>query len=70
MSITQRIVNVSKTREIRIIDYIFIGGNRDVSMENEGCLLSQSSYESIHPQLICEEDHIILMRNLLGYILK
>jgi DNA repair protein RadC len=64
ISITQRIVDVFKPLDIRIIDHILIGGNSYTSMESEGCLpkqvLSQSSYEPIRLRSVCEEDHIML----------
>lgn len=64
ISITQRIVDVFKPLDIRVIDHILIGGNSYASMESEGCLpkqvLSQSSYEPIRLQSVCEDDHRIL----------
>ncbi len=52
ISMTQKIVDIFKPLDIRVLDHILIAGNQYISMANEQCLpkriLNEAKYDPIH----------------------
>lgn len=64
VSITQRIVDIFKPLDIRVLDHVLISGNKYISMLSEGCLpktvLNEATYEPIYLQNSVREDNLTL----------